>query len=76
MKFYTFEKWIAKIEPKWYYDNVRLEMLQFLPHDVKIVLDVGCGNGAFAEIIKEQNHAEVWGIELMEEHAKEAQKKN
>ncbi|ULC58702.1 methyltransferase domain-containing protein [Flaviramulus sp. BrNp1-15] len=62
-------------KPKGYYDNVRLEMLQFLPHDAKVILDVGCGNGAFAEIIKEQNNAEVWGIELMEEHAKEAQKK-
>ena len=62
-------------KPKGYYDNVRTEMLAFLPNDAKIVLDVGCGNGAFAEIIKEKNNAEVWGIELMETHGKEAQEK-
>ena len=62
-------------KPKGYYDNVRLEMLEFLPKDAKRVLDVGCGNGAFAEIIKERNNAEVWGIEYMEPHGKDAQKK-
>ena len=62
-------------KPKGYYDNVRTEMLAFLPKEAKIVLDVGCGNGAFAEIIKEKNNAEVWGIELMEAHGKEAQEK-
>ena len=62
-------------KPQGYYDKIRLEMLDFLPKDAKSVLDVGCGNGAFAEIIKEQNKAEVWGIELMEAHAKEAAKK-
>ncbi|MCF7561766.1 class I SAM-dependent methyltransferase [Sabulilitoribacter multivorans] len=62
-------------KPKGYYDNVRLEMLQFLPNDAKRVLDVGCGNGAFAEIIKEKNKAEVWGIEYMKTHGVEAHKK-
>ena len=62
-------------KPKGYYDNIRTEMLAFLPNDAKIVLDVGCGNGAFAEIIKGKNDAEVWGIELMETHGKEAQEK-
>ena len=62
-------------KPKGYYDNVRKEMLEFLPNDAKFVLDVGCGNGAFAEIIKERNKAEVWGIELMDTHGKEAKKK-
>lgn len=62
-------------KPEGYYDNVRLEMLQFLPEDATCILDVGCGNGAFAEIIKERNHAEVWGIEYMESHGLEAKKK-
>jgi 2-polyprenyl-3-methyl-5-hydroxy-6-metoxy-1,4-benzoquinol methylase len=62
-------------KPKGYYDNVRLEMLEFLPKGAKRVLDVGCGNGAFAEIIKEGNNAEVWGIEYMEPHGEDARKK-
>jgi 2-polyprenyl-3-methyl-5-hydroxy-6-metoxy-1,4-benzoquinol methylase len=44
-------------------------MLRYLPKDAKKVLDVGCGNGCFAEVIKNQNSAEVWGIELMEQEA-------
>lgn len=32
-------------------------------------------NGAFAELIKEKNKAEVWGIEYMKNHAKDAQLK-
>jgi 2-polyprenyl-3-methyl-5-hydroxy-6-metoxy-1,4-benzoquinol methylase len=59
-------------KPSGYYDNVRLEMLKYLPKDAKKIMDVGCGNGAFAEIIKEKNNAEVWGIEYMEEHGKDA----
>lgn len=62
-------------KPKGYYDNIRVEMLQFLPNDAKVILDIGCGNGAFAKVIKDQNNAEVWGMEFMEIHAKEAQKK-
>ncbi|NNC51146.1 MAG: class I SAM-dependent methyltransferase [Flaviramulus sp.] len=62
-------------KPKGYYDNVRHEMLEFLPIDAKCVLDIGCGNGAFAEIIKKRNNAEVWGIEYMQLHGNKAQKK-
>lgn len=62
-------------KPNGYYNNARLEMLKYLPLDAKKVLDVGCGNGILAEIIKNNNKAEVWGIELMEEEAVEAKKK-
>jgi 2-polyprenyl-3-methyl-5-hydroxy-6-metoxy-1,4-benzoquinol methylase len=61
-------------KPSGYYDNVRTEMLAFLPKNAKKVLDVGCGNGAFAAIVKEQENAEVWGIELMESEALIAEK--
>lgn len=57
-------------KPVGYYDNVRHEMLKYLPQDAKKIIDIGCGNGAFAAIVKEKNKAEVWGIELMEEEAK------
>ena len=62
MKFY-------ENKPLGYYDNVRKEMLKFLPENSKKILDVGCGNGAFASLLKQKNQAEVWGIELMEKEA-------
>ncbi|MGC6431481.1 MAG: class I SAM-dependent methyltransferase [Jejuia sp.] len=64
-----------KNKPKGYYDNIRQEMLRYLPENAKKVIDIGCGNGAFASVIKAQNSAEVWGIEYMETHAIEAQSK-
>lgn len=62
MKFY-------ENKPSGYYDNVRKEMLKYLPENSKKILDVGCGNGAFASLLKQKNQAEVWGIELMEKEA-------
>ncbi|WP_298536585.1 class I SAM-dependent methyltransferase [uncultured Algibacter sp.] len=62
-------------KPKGYYDNVRPEMFKFLPNDAKRVLDVGCSNGAFAQIVKKKNNTEVWGIEYMQEHGEDAKKK-
>jgi 2-polyprenyl-3-methyl-5-hydroxy-6-metoxy-1,4-benzoquinol methylase len=56
-----------------YYTNIRQEMLDFLPKNAKKVLDVGCGQGSFAMAVKDQNDAEVWGIELMEDEAKMAE---
>ena len=56
-------------KPSGYYDNVRYEMLKYLPSTAKKILEVGCGNGCFAEVMKKQNSAEVWGIELMENEA-------
>ena len=56
-------------KPQGYYDNVRREMLHYLPEKAKKILEVGCGNGAFAFLVKQKNDAEVWGIELMEEEA-------
>lgn len=60
-------------KPSGYYDNVREEMLKYLPEGANKILDVGCGNGAFASLVKQKNNAEVWGIELMEEEGKIAE---
>lgn len=64
-----------KNKPKGYYDNIRTEMLKYLPKTAKKVIDIGCGNGAFAAAIKAQNNAEVWGIEYMEAHGIKAKNK-
>jgi 2-polyprenyl-3-methyl-5-hydroxy-6-metoxy-1,4-benzoquinol methylase len=47
-----------------YFANQRHEMLEFLPSTAKRILDVGCGEGNFASLVKQHNQAEVWGIEL------------
>jgi 2-polyprenyl-3-methyl-5-hydroxy-6-metoxy-1,4-benzoquinol methylase len=57
-----------------YYTNNREEMLSFFPENAKKVLDVGCGQGHFAEHIKNNYQTETWGIEYMPGHAKEADK--
>jgi 2-polyprenyl-3-methyl-5-hydroxy-6-metoxy-1,4-benzoquinol methylase len=59
-------------KPDGYYNNVRVEMLKYLPPQAKKILDIGCGNGSFAEVIKSMNQAEVWGIELMLDEAEKA----
>ncbi|MFY8187686.1 MAG: class I SAM-dependent methyltransferase [Flavobacterium sp.] len=61
-----------KNKPTGYYNNIRTEMLDFLPPNSKKILDVGCGQGSFASVIKEMQGAEVWGIEYMESEAKVA----
>lgn len=62
-------------KPDGYYDNIRYEMLKYLPEDAKKIIDIGCGNGAFAEVLKKQNNAEVWGIEYMDREAQVAKSK-
>ena len=57
-----------------YYKNTREEMLEFFPTNAKTVLDIGCGEGAFASLIKEKFKTETWGIEYMEDHGKQAEK--
>jgi 2-polyprenyl-3-methyl-5-hydroxy-6-metoxy-1,4-benzoquinol methylase len=46
-----------------YFGYSRPEMLQFVPADCKRILDVGCGQGAFGELLKRTRNLEVWGIE-------------
>ena len=58
-----------------YFNHERPEMLAFLPEHCKTALDIGCGEGTFIKQVKDQCDAEVWGIELMEAPAKEAEKR-
>lgn len=61
-------------KPDSYYSKMRLEMLKYLPKDSLKILEIGCGNGCFGEYLKKENNREVWGIELMPDEGKEAEK--
>ncbi|MBV1922730.1 MAG: class I SAM-dependent methyltransferase [Flavobacteriaceae bacterium] len=62
-------------KPEGYYTNIRSEMVKYLPENAKKIIDVGCGNGAFAEVLKQKTNGEVWGIEYMDNEAQDAKEK-
>jgi 2-polyprenyl-3-methyl-5-hydroxy-6-metoxy-1,4-benzoquinol methylase len=63
-------------KPKNYYEYCREEMFQFIPDDVRVILEVGCGEGNFSSILKQKiDKSEVWGIEISEAEAKVAAEK-
>ncbi len=54
-----------------YYGHPRREMAVFVPADAKIILDLGCGAGAFAAGLKQNSgQLEIWGVEMCPEAAK------
>jgi ubiquinone/menaquinone biosynthesis C-methylase UbiE len=53
-----------------YYEQERAEIAPFLPRDLGVLLDVGCGRGAFGALVKRDFGSEVWGIEPNSEAAK------
>ncbi|MGO9531618.1 MAG: class I SAM-dependent methyltransferase [Syntrophobacteraceae bacterium] len=58
-----------------YYKLGREDMLNFIPPGVRRILEVGCAEGNFGEILKRKGVSEVWGIEVCENVAFEAKKK-
>ncbi|MGD0339955.1 MAG: class I SAM-dependent methyltransferase [Bacteroidota bacterium] len=52
------------IKPMGYYNRCRPEMMDFIPHSAKTILDIGCGEGLFGRQLKQKINAEVWGIEI------------
>ena len=56
-------------KPIRYYAQSREEILQLIPNNTRLVLDVGCGDGSFGMSVKKAINAEVWGIELNSEAA-------
>ena len=62
-------------KPAEYFGCVRSEMLSFVPSHCRRVLDVGCGAGAFGELLKKTRKVEVWGIEPVGSAAAEASSK-
>jgi len=55
-----------------YYQNLRPELLPFVPPKVIRSLDIGCGSGTFSASIKKSKACESWGIEVMPEAAAQA----
>jgi 2-polyprenyl-3-methyl-5-hydroxy-6-metoxy-1,4-benzoquinol methylase len=55
-----------------YYRQPRPEMLRFIPTTAQRVLDLGCGEGAFAAAVRERTGAEVWGVEFNVQAAERA----
>jgi trans-aconitate methyltransferase len=41
-------------KPNEYYSNPRDNMLQYIPTDIKRVVEFGCGYGSFACLVKEK----------------------
>jgi 2-polyprenyl-3-methyl-5-hydroxy-6-metoxy-1,4-benzoquinol methylase len=62
-------------KPAKYYENVRREMLKYIPRSVKTVMEFGCGSGNFSELIKNEYRAECWGVEIHDYSAEIASEK-
>lgn len=61
-------------DTKDYYSQERPEIAALVPREIKTILDVGCGQGAFLKLVKEQTGAEAWGIEMEPDVAEVAKK--
>jgi ubiquinone/menaquinone biosynthesis C-methylase UbiE len=60
------EHFPSTIDPRIFHVKLILDHLGDV--NGKRVLDIGCGKGRFARIVKERNpHAEVWGLDISEE---------
>lgn len=59
-------------KPKGYFRWMRDEMLPFIPDDVERILEVGCGSGAFAQLLKQNRNVEMWGMDIHEDAVKDA----
>ncbi len=54
------------------YESRRYDIIQLIPRDVRRILDVGCSSGSLGEEIKKRLDAEITGIEMNEESARDA----
>jgi len=59
-------------KPMSYFKWMREEMLPFIPNDVEKILEIGCGSGAFASLLKQNRNIEMWGMDIHEEAVKDA----
>jgi len=61
-----------KVKPSGYFNNTREDMLKYIPKKVTRTLEFGCGCGNFSALVKEKLGAEVWGVEIETNVAKQA----
>ena len=47
-----------------YLEKERHEMLDRIPQEASVILDVGCAVGSFGQLVKSERSSEVWGIEI------------
>lgn len=57
-----------RVRPNDYYKKPRVEMVEYIPRFAKKILDIGCGEGCFAGIIRKHG-MEIWGVEVSRESA-------
>lgn len=50
-------------KPMDYFEQPRSELIDYVPIDAKLILDVGCANGTFGDALKKERDCTVWGIE-------------
>ncbi|WP_210491581.1 class I SAM-dependent methyltransferase [Patulibacter sp. SYSU D01012] len=54
------------------YETPRPDVQRYVPTDARRILDIGCASGALGAALKDRQPAEVVGIELMPEYARDA----
>jgi 2-polyprenyl-3-methyl-5-hydroxy-6-metoxy-1,4-benzoquinol methylase len=63
-----------ELKPDYYYQGTRSEMHRFIPSDAGAVLEVGCAAGNFGQELKRRGVREVWGVEVVESAARNAER--
>jgi 2-polyprenyl-3-methyl-5-hydroxy-6-metoxy-1,4-benzoquinol methylase len=62
-------------KPGNYFTLVRTEMLPFIPKGASKILEIGCADGNFGELLMSQGAKEVWGLEYEQDQAEIAKKR-
>jgi SAM-dependent methyltransferase len=66
---------LVDVKPNNYYQNVREEIIGFIPRHAIRILDVGCGEGLFGGRLKAGTEREVWGVEVVAAAARLAEQR-
>ena len=59
-------------KPDYYFEWARAEMAPFVPGHCRRMLEVGCGTGAFGQLLKQTREIEIWGLEPVKAAAAKA----
>ncbi len=62
-------------KPLNYYSLSRSEILEYIPTDAKKLIEFGCGQGNFSELLARERSLEFWGIEINPDAAYHASQK-